>query len=113
MDEGGSTVLLNDFISPPIIISDYDKIVANERTASAPGATTSSTSASSDTSSDSTPNTRWSTGFSDFADELWSRMTGSMRAKLREACVEVLKRTDVPDPQSCWGEEDDNTRLLD
>lgn len=59
----------------------------------------------------------WSTGFSDFADELWAKMTQGMKLKLREACVEVLKKTeDAAGPgeteHMSW-QYDDDARFLD
>jgi hypothetical protein len=119
MDKEGSILLLNDYVSLPIIISDYDAAVANKRHASTSTTDTSigatEPRVSSETSSESTSNPKWNTGFSQFADELWDRMTGGMKAKLREACVEVLKRTDDSkhEPSDRWGDHDDNTRLLD
>jgi len=58
----------------------------------------------------------WSTGFSDFADELWAKMTQGMKLKLREACVEVLKKTEDAGPgeteHMSW-QYDDDARFLD
>ncbi|KAK3068700.1 hypothetical protein LTR53_013508 [Teratosphaeriaceae sp. CCFEE 6253] len=67
------------------------------------------------------------TGFADVADALWSRMTGVMRERLREACVEVLRRTEDEEDgrggdgekgglafgEERWGEWDEDARLLD
>src|ERR1700761_9325197 len=119
MDKEDSTLLLNDFVSLPIIITDYDATVANKRHASTSTTDTSigaeEPGASSDASSESAAKPKWNTGFSEFAEELWHRMAGGMKAKLREACVEVLKRTDDSRPESSnrWGDHDDNARLLD
>lgn len=121
MDKEENTVLLNGCVSLPIIISDYDAIIANKRRAStSTSLSEASTGAveprtSSETSSEPAVKPKWNTGFSEFADELWGRMTGGMKAKLREACVEVLKRTDDSkhEPSDRWGDHDDNARLLD
>jgi len=58
----------------------------------------------------------WATGFSDFADEMWAKMTQGMKQKLREACVEVLKKTEDSDggqtEHLSW-QYDDDARFLD
>lgn len=58
----------------------------------------------------------WSTGFSDFADEMWAKMTQGMKQKLREACVEVLRKTGEADGSQAehmsW-QYDDDARFLD
>jgi hypothetical protein len=119
MDAKDTTLLLNDFVSLPIIISDYDATVANERRESGSISKESITAADSTTTSESNssaaPKAKWNTGFSEFADDLWSRMTGGMKQKLREACIEVLKRTDDAKEQhgDRWDDHDDNAKLLD
>ena len=110
-----STIFLNDCVYLPIIISDYDA----ERRESSSTAQTKGENSAESPSSDSIPQTekaKWTTGFSEVADELWNRMNRRMKQKLREACVEVLKRTDEPlmsEVADRWGGYDDNTRLLD
>ena len=117
-NNGTTTVFLNDLVSLPIIISDYDAVTANKRRSS--GANTEgsvsrdSSVAASDTASSIRPKQKWTTGFSDFTDELWSRLTAGMKQKLREAAVEVLKRTDDPSEEAMIGSGyDDDARLLD
>ena len=59
--------------------------------------------------------------FGDFADAWWKRMTVQMRRRLREACVEVLRRVEEDDfGERRWEEEgekrggwDEDARLLD
>lgn len=58
----------------------------------------------------------WITGFSDFADEMFAKMTQSMKQKLREACVEVLRKTEEADGSQaeCMSlQYDDDARFLD
>ena len=113
-----STLFLNDLCSLPIIISDYDAMTASPRHTSRgtmeESASRDDSVATSDTASDTRPKQKWSTGFGDFADELWSRMTDGMKQKIREACVEVLKRTDghSKEESMCW-QNDDDARFLD
>ena len=99
----------------PIIISDYDDTLAAKDTtvrqnpSKTDSNTTPASSASSTTNSPVQQNV--ALGFADFADELWSRMTHGMKSKLREACVEVLKRTeDADEAENIW---DEDARLLD
>ncbi|TKA68098.1 hypothetical protein B0A55_08573 [Friedmanniomyces simplex] len=111
-----------DFGNVPIIVTDYD--VDNLAKKPASTSSTNRSSASSDrapaasissaTSGSFAQPQQWSTGFSDFADALWNRMTGSMRQKLREACVEVLRRTDDPSEEEkmAWAYDED-ARFLD
>ncbi|KAI7310959.1 hypothetical protein KC315_g12452 [Hortaea werneckii] len=121
--------LANDFVSLPIIVSDYDALVDSK-----PPATTKPsrpqidvqsnlTSSSSSPSLDPSPSDKgstfahqqnWSTGFNDFVDSLWSHMTNGMKSKLREVCVEVLRRTEDPsEEEKLWGIWDEDARMLD
>lgn len=103
--------LLKDFVGLPIIVSDYDDLTNNKNS---PG--TSQHDRHSSTSSTSTTTTseqNWSTGFSDFADDLWAKMTTGMKKKLREACVEVLRKTEEAEPERMSWQYDDDARFLD
>jgi hypothetical protein len=117
-----------DFVGLPIIISDYDALTSTSTATS-----TSSSNESTDTAqispAQSTPSPtasqaysfgtasamqqNWSTGFSDFADDLWAKMTQVMKQKLREACVEVLKKTEDAEPEHMSWQYDDDARFLD
>jgi len=116
-----------DFVGLPIIISDYDALtnsptstpssngsIDNAQTTSRQStlsSTTVSQAYSSGTASAMQQN--WSTGFSDFADDLWAKMTQGMKQKLREACVEVLKKTEEAEPEHMEWQYDDDARFLD
>lgn len=112
--------MINDFVGLPIIVSDYDALTVNSTSnsnlahaeQSAPP-TTRQTSTPSITSSTTTQQ-NWSTGFSDFADELWAKMTQGMKQKLRDACVEVLRKTEEAESTEhmSW-QYDDDARFLD
>ena len=100
----------------PIIISDWDAAQAQATsTVSADTKHIPSSSGSITTTATSSPIERnWNTGFSDFADDLWRSMTASMKQKLRDACVEVLRKTEdtEKDGRMSW-EYDDDARFLD
>lgn len=49
--------------------------------------------------------------FADFANDLWSRMATATKVKLRDACLEVLRRTD--DREGLRWQCDDDARFLD
>lgn len=115
-----------DFVGLPIMISDYDALT--RAPASSPNSSgsnntaqhSSSQSTSSSTTSqayssgtNSAMQQNWSTGFSDFADDLWAKMTQGMKQKLREACVEVLKKTEDTEPEHMSWQYDDDARFLD
>jgi hypothetical protein len=111
----GQVAMLNDLVSLPIIIQDWDVVMENNRRASASTTGTETTStATQSPSSPTSPTQRWTTGFGVVTDELWSRMTARMKQKLRDACVEVLKRTDdnTAEDRMSW-EYDDDARFLD
>jgi hypothetical protein len=111
----GQVAMLNDLVSLPIIIQDWDVAMENNRRASASTTETDTTSnATQSPSSAASATQRWTTGFGVVTDELWSRMTARMKQKLREACVEVLKRTDdnAAGDKMSW-EYDDDARFLD
>lgn len=114
--------LCDNLVNVPIVVSDWDAMTANRPTSSttspttdrstpAIGATTASSASSTTTSAH---NQKWGTGFTEFADELWTKMTTGMKQKLREACVEVLKRTDDPSEEEkiSWLYDED-ARFLD
>jgi hypothetical protein len=120
--------LINDFVGLPIIISDFDALTSNANNGSTqqsqsqlPTPTTDQSSPSStvnlaySTSTVSAMQQNWATGFSDFADDMWAKMTQGMKQKLRGACVEVLKKTEDSDGQAehlSW-QYDDDARFLD
>ena len=103
---------INDFVGLPIIITDYD-FDSNKSSPS----TTSTQSSSSAASTVSPAEQNQITGFSEVADGLWAKMTQGMKKKLRDACIDVLKKTD--DAESRRIEEgldwqyDDDARFLD
>ncbi|KAI6887396.1 hypothetical protein KC363_g2945 [Hortaea werneckii] len=119
--------LVNDFVSLPIIVSDYDALLVKSTPHSKPKPTrprvdvqSSLTSSPSMNASPTDKGTglasqqNWSTGFNDFVDGLWSHMTNGMKSKLREACVEVLRRTEDPsEEEKLWGVWDEDARMLD
>ncbi|KAK3669478.1 hypothetical protein LTR78_010625 [Recurvomyces mirabilis] len=136
----------SDFVGLPIIISDYDAIVAKSPTqstfassaatagdstdqstsalpltSSATNTNPSTTTSSSSSVSSITQMQNWTTGFADFADAVWNRMESGVRRRLREACVEVLRRTGDPGEEERvfggFGEKeeewDEDARFLD
>jgi hypothetical protein len=126
-------ILINDFVGLPIIISDFDDLPQNNISNASssqpaqpptPTSTHESSTASVISQAYSTTGTvsamqqNWTTGFSDFADEMWAKMTKGMKQKLREACVEVLRKTEEADGEQeraecmSW-QYDDDARFLD
>lgn len=54
----------------------------------------------------------WSTGFNIFVDDIWSKMSGAAKGAVRDACVEVLRRTETEQViERSW--EDNDAHLLD
>ena len=111
-----NVLILNDHVSLPIIISDWDAIKANKRAAS--GATidllprkNSGSTVHITSSTSSRPH--WTTGFEQVVDDFWNRMTDGLKQKLREACVEVLRRTENTSDDGILSTFDDDARLLD
>lgn len=82
-------ILINDFVGLPIIISDFDALPDNNNsnTSSQPSQPpTPTTNSQSSTISQAYSNNtvsamqqNWTTGFSDFADEMWAKMTQGMK----------------------------------
>ena len=118
-----------DFVGLPIIISDYDALTSISIPTPTPDSNGSTDTAQISSGRSTTPSTEvsrtysndtvsamqqnWSTGFSDFADDLWSKMMQGMKQKLREACVEVLKKTEDAEPEHMSWQYDDDARFLD
>ncbi|RMZ34039.1 hypothetical protein D0859_01816 [Hortaea werneckii] len=121
--------LANDFVSLPIIVSDYDALLVKStphsktkptrprvdvQSSSASSPSPSINASPSDKGSSLASEQNWSTGFNDFVDGLWSHMTNGMKSKLREACVGVLRRTEDPsEEEKLWGVWDEDARMLD
>lgn len=116
----------NDFVGLPIIISDFDALAntppsnnGSNRTGPPPSnqsqpRTPSESNDSASRNNAAATQMSWNTGFSDFADELWAKMTQGMKQKLREACVEVLKKTEDAEPENMMSwQYDDDARFLD
>jgi len=100
------------FVCLPIIVTDYDAFTSTESDGRAPSQASNRSPGIEDHSY--TPNfPNWQTGFTQYADNLWSSMTLNMRKKLREACVEVLRRTGEQEEERITWEYDDDTRYLD
>lgn len=127
-----TSIFMNDFVGLPIIISDYDALTSNSNTSEGANRalqpttqqpTTQQTSRQQSTSSSegyilalsatSAQQQNWQTGFSDFADQLWAKVTQGMKQKLRDACIEVLKKTEDPEPEGMSWQYDDDARFLD
>jgi len=114
--------MADQFVGLPINISDYDALTNNDSTVSTQisssqqhdrQASTSSTSTTASSEASYASHQNWSTGFSDFADDLWAKVTTNMKKKLREACVEVLKKTEDVEPEGMSWQYDDDARFLD
>lgn len=63
----------------------------------------------------STPraNLQWDTGFDVFVDQIWERLSASVKNTIRGACLEVLKRTndDGKKTERTW--DDNDAHMLD
>lgn len=118
-------ILINDFVGLPIIISDFDALPGNNHDTPSQPAQQPPTPASGQSSTApsmtqpysnntvSAMQQNWTTGFSDFADEMWAKMTQGMKQKLREACVEVLRKTEEVEEEHMSWQYDDDARFLD
>ncbi|KAM0714945.1 hypothetical protein Q7P37_009410 [Cladosporium fusiforme] len=119
-----SHTLVNDFVGLPIIVSDFDALTnksassdsnsnPNPNQTEQPATPTLRQPSTASITNDAAMQQNWSTGFSDFADELWAKMTQGMKQKLRDACVEVLKKTEETEPEHMSWQYDDDARFLD
>lgn len=115
-------ILIHDFVGLPIIVSDFDALTSSPATSNTnpntndtaqPAPPTIRQPSTFSTTGSTATQQNWSTGFSDFADELWAKMTQSMKQKLRDACVEVLRKTEESQPEHMSWQHDDDARFLD
>lgn len=102
----------------PIIVSNWDEPAARKRRPSDTPSSEKHEKPSDDSrscsiSGSSTTTTKWITGFSDYVDGVWRSMTGEMRRKVRDACVEVLRRTDDEELENVFRNCDEDARFLD
>lgn len=98
----------HDFASLAIIVTDWDSLYTKEigsPSTTSPKMRSSPTIPSMEQSSE--------TGISDIVDEIWNLMSSTLRSKLREACIGVLRRTDNVDANEGCYWLDDDARLLD
>lgn len=112
---GSSVLLLND-VSLPIIISDFDASDNDKQPMSAGVAgriDREDSVSTTHTTSSSASLPRWTTGFGNYVDDMFGRMTNGMKRKLREACFEVLRRTDETGREEFVSPFEDDARFLD
>ncbi|CAK3997589.1 Hypothetical predicted protein [Lecanosticta acicola] len=115
-----NSLLPNDFTSLPIIISDYDAIAETRKHIQLPtagiershNAASPTTSSSSNTDRDKDADKQ--TGFSESVEEIWARISDATKRKIREAAIEVLRRTEQSriDEKMAF-QYDDDARFLD
>lgn len=105
--------IFNDFVGVPIIISDYDALISGTSHTNSKDNGDICSAPASPSSPKLAPDQKWTTGFNDFAEDLWARMTITMKKKLRSACVEVLRQTEEPHMERVQWRHDDDARMLD
>ncbi|KAK4507855.1 hypothetical protein PRZ48_001590 [Zasmidium cellare] len=105
-------ILSKDFVSLPIIITDWDAIAAAKSHIIAPKeeiarSLTVSRMATASQQEPARP------AFKESAEEIWNRISDTTKSKLREAALEVLRRTDECQNEKMTFQYDDDARFLD
>lgn len=104
--------LAKDFISLPIIITDWDALTAAKSHIRAPTAEIerSHTISRMATSSKEEPG---KPAFNESVEEIWNRISDTTKSKIREAALEVLRRTDECQSTKMSFHYDDDAHFLD
>lgn len=108
--------LPHDFISLPIVICDYDAICESKKIVRVPTAEIErSRSNASNGSRDDSKEPEKLAGFTESVEDIWNRISDATKQKIREACMEVLRRTEQSrsDDQMTSFQYDDDARFLD
>ncbi|KAH9817786.1 hypothetical protein Tdes44962_MAKER05496 [Teratosphaeria destructans] len=125
--------LSTEFAGLPVIVSDYDAILkpssiellltaTNDMRTTTPYTDPCSSrsnsppllsSIASPLFTDAHPLPLRAAGFAELADAFWSRLTSSMKSRIRTACIEVLKRVNDPSEEEkiAWMYDDDSRFL--
>ncbi|KJY01561.1 hypothetical protein TI39_contig287g00029 [Zymoseptoria brevis] len=104
--------LLQQFIGLPIILVDYEALCLTKQASRTP--TEAMTRSHTPSAAAVALNGKTvQIGLADSIDDLWDQMTSAMRAKVREACYEVLRRTDGPKEIGHDFDYDNDARFLD
>jgi cell pole-organizing protein PopZ len=102
--------LPKDFLGLPIIIIDYEALCTAKQSTRTPTEMATRSRAASAALNEKSAQM----GFADAIDELWDQMSSAMRNKVREACYEVLRRTDgSKDVVGRDFDNDNDARFLD
>lgn len=104
--------LSKDFTSLPIIITDWDAMTKAKSQIRSPTAEIERlhTASRMTTSNKQEPG---KPGFNDSVEEIWNRISDTTKSELREAALEVLRRTDECQNEKLTFQYDDDARLLD
>lgn len=110
-------ILPLEFVSLPIVVTDYDKLQQSESGGNTPSKEIQSTSARPASASEAQEDDKvFIDEITDAAEDVWKRLSTAMKTKVREACIEVLRRTDDTNssekPHDDF-EYDDDARFLD
>lgn len=105
-------ILSKDFVSLPIIITDWDALMEAKSHIQTP----TEEIARSHTISQMAKASKQEVdkpAFKESAEQIWSRISDSTKSKIREAALEVLRRTDECQNEKMTFQYDDDARFLD
>lgn len=105
-------ILAKDFVSLPIIITDWDTITEAKSHIKTP----KEEIARSHTVSRMATGSKQEPGlpaFKESTEEIWNRISDTTKSKIREAALEVLRRTDECQNEKMTFQYDDDARFLD
>jgi hypothetical protein len=97
-------IIPKDFLGLPIIIIDYEALCTTNQTIRATTTPAGKLALHED---------RAQMGIAEAIDELWDQMSSAMRNKVREACYEMLRRTDGSKEVGRDFDYDNDARFLD
>jgi hypothetical protein len=97
-------IIPKDFLGLPIIIIDCEALCTTSQTIRATTTPAGKVALHED---------RAQMGIAEAIDELWDQMSSAMRNKVREACYEMLRRTDGSKEVGRDFDYDNDARFLD
>lgn len=106
-------ILSKDFVSLPIIITDWDAVTEAKSHIQTPTAEIAKSHMISQMARASSMQEVDKPAFKESAEQIWNRILDSTKSKIREAALEVLRRTDEGQNENMTFQYDDDARFLE
>lgn len=106
-------ILSKDFVSLPIIITDWDALTEAKSHIKTPTEEIARSHTISQMAKASSKQQVDKPALKESAEQIWNRISDSTKSKIRDAALEVLRRTDECQNEKTTFQYDDDARFLD